>query len=639
LQVNWKALDAAWHSELLSDPDNQHKEKFMIDLGLDPETQEQLYDLHPRRAQRGSTKSLLPIFRESQFFDQLKADNPNAREDLVCGPRQFAEHRCKCMRKRKASECDCYLHTEVEENLYTWHLARRGWHRALEQQAGGKPCDCHIHGRPAKMARQLTEAHLLERMELEEESAWADAGAAATEEHSDLGLRAEAAATALQELQAKAVPSVAKARAALEAAKARAQSYDGMSASLDALFKALMPCGRTAYPEISLTGGSMCKLYPRACTEDNCPRRGLVQLWGGEPACGWDHVFGPDCPVESSQERCSWQGWEQRLRGVNDEGKPSYSPEFIPMHGTRMQMLKELRAKVKKVMPHHARNVQMTHAARVFDDRRSGRHLDAANAAAAPLQLAAQAFAIVAKWAADAAAAAHAAAARVVAEASANAAASAIEAVMQGGGTEASAGQAAATEAAATATGHAASASKWIERRFIPQTLSLFARSAEVTAHGPSAKAAEAFAIRERLRTIAVVTSDYAAQLETQRKYTGTCASRERHNFLVSVVCYKPYKQLVKQQGSKQSRCEFEYKQHVDVFFAFHKAGFKPSARSFNVVQACMLFPLHACACAPPPLHQHSCSVGGFVLRHLLVIVSCCFWWVASYSLSPSGDR
>ena len=27
------------------------------------------------------------------------------------------------------------------------------------------------------------------------------------------------------------------------------------------------------------------------------------------------------------------------------------------------------------------------------------------------------------------------------------------------------------------------------------------------------------------------------------------------------------------------------YKQHVDIFYAFHKAGFKPSASSFNVVQ------------------------------------------------------
>lgn len=82
-KVNWRALDAAWHSSLLSDPDNQHKEKFMIDLGIDPTTKEQLYDHHPRRAQRGSTKSLLPIFRESPFMSQLKADNPDAR-GVVC---------------------------------------------------------------------------------------------------------------------------------------------------------------------------------------------------------------------------------------------------------------------------------------------------------------------------------------------------------------------------------------------------------------------------------------------------------------------------------------------------------------------------------------------------------------------------
>jgi hypothetical protein len=347
-KVNWRALDAAWHSDLLSDPDNQHKEKFMIDLGIDPQTNKQLYDLHPRRAQRGSAKSLLPIFQASPFFDQLKADNPDARADLVCGPRQFTEHRCKCIRKRKASECDCYLHTEVEENLYSWHLARRGWHQALEQQAGGKKCDCHIHGRPAKMAKQLeaarTGAHQIEAMEIEEAAAWADASAAAAEEAPELAVRAEAATAALQRARAL-IPSVPEATAALDAATARAASYDGMSQSLDALFKALMPCGQVTYPRISTVGGKEFQAYRRACTEGNCRHR-MSQHWGGPSACGWEHVFGGDCPLESNSERCSWQGWEQRLRGVNDEGKPSYSPEFIPMHGTRMEMLKELRAKV-----------------------------------------------------------------------------------------------------------------------------------------------------------------------------------------------------------------------------------------------------------------------------------------------------
>ena len=195
-----------------------------------------------------------------------------------------------------------------------------------------------------------------------------------------------------------------EAQHALDAARAHVESYDGMSQSLQALFKALMPCGKVAYPEISTTGGTEFKAYRRGCTEGNCRHSkldwpqptpslplqltlslppaypwpfpltdgDLARLWGGETACGWDNVFGADCPVESNKERCSWQGWEQRLRGVNDEGKPSYSPEFIPMHGMRMEMLKELRAKVKKLMPHHARDVMVSHAARVFDDRRSG---------------------------------------------------------------------------------------------------------------------------------------------------------------------------------------------------------------------------------------------------------------------------
>ena len=45
------------------------------------------------------------------------------------------------------------------------------------------------------------------------------------------------------------------------------------------------------------------------------------------------------------------------------------------------------------------------------------------------------------------------------------------------------------------------------------------------------------------------------------------------------MVGYKPYRVWL----PKTKR--WIYKQHVDVFYAFHKAGFKPSARSFNVVQ------------------------------------------------------
>ena len=56
---------------------------------------------------------------------------------------------------------------------------------------------------------------------------------------------------------------------------------------------------------------------------------------------------------------------------------------------------------------------------------------------------------------------------------------------------------------------------------------------------------------------------------------------------LVSIVGYKPYTEMMKKLGRGKKGAQFEpvVKQHVDIFYAFHKAGFKPSARSFNVVQ------------------------------------------------------
>ena len=74
-KVNWKgspALRAAWHSPIFSDPDNQNKEKFRIDLGIDPSTKEQLYDLHPRRAQRGTDEALLELFHTSDEAEEFR---------------------------------------------------------------------------------------------------------------------------------------------------------------------------------------------------------------------------------------------------------------------------------------------------------------------------------------------------------------------------------------------------------------------------------------------------------------------------------------------------------------------------------------------------------------------------------------
>jgi hypothetical protein len=68
-------------------------------------------------------------------------------------------------------------------------------------------------------------------------------------------------------------------------------------------------------------------------------------------------------------------------------------------------------------------------------------------------------------------------------------------------------------------------------------------------------------------------------------------AQPERHNLLVSIVGYKPYTEMMAKSGRRRKNPTLEpvLKQHVDIFYAFHKAGFKPSARSFNVVQVALM--------------------------------------------------
>ena len=71
-----RALNDFWHSEAASEPDNMNKQMVFVsggvDLGLDPKTGEQLYELHPRRAQLASTRRLLPVFRRSAIAGRLR---------------------------------------------------------------------------------------------------------------------------------------------------------------------------------------------------------------------------------------------------------------------------------------------------------------------------------------------------------------------------------------------------------------------------------------------------------------------------------------------------------------------------------------------------------------------------------------
>ena len=185
----------------------------------------------------------------------------------------------------------------------------------------------------------------------------------------------------------------------------------------------------------------------------------------------------------------------------------------------------------------------MTRQARaVFDDRRSGRHLTAVRERRAAAVANARTATLRAETAETAEAEWHAAGAAAAEDSTAEAAA--YEAAM-------------ASEAAAAA-----------------------ARQQLATVTAEAALAAQVF---ESLCGVALVKSDYAAQLETKRKFNTTCGRPERHNLLVSIAEYRPY--VHEKLGKRGRPASTVYKQQVDLFFAFHPNYYKPNARSYNVVQ------------------------------------------------------
>jgi len=80
--------------------------------------------------------------------------------------------------------------------------------------------------------------------------------------------------------------------------------------------------------------------------------------------------------------------------------------------------------------------------------------------------------------------------------------------------------------------------------------------------------------------------SDYAAQLETQREHTATCATREKHNCCVTVIGYKPrsVELNLKKHGKRTvDKTVLVVKQQVDVFYGLFSAAHKPSAEHYNM--------------------------------------------------------
>jgi len=265
------------------------------------------------------------------------------------------------VKQRKASQCDCQDCTWVEENLRRWHLARPGWHHAKRTRTGGAPCACHIH------------AALLPTATEEEEAAWQAAGAAAAKPGDD----GEDRSAPLRERWHEATAAAA---AAARQRRQLAELYDGMTVSTEALTAALLPCGQRAEPGYSLPGHVYAE-YDHACASGNCPK----QVFAPREACGvtadgvWRR-FGPECPVECSDDPFEWYGWSMQQRGVTEDGKPVYSPEWLPYRGTRREFSSDMHLKVRGWLYHSWRDRVLRHGMRVFEDRRSGQHVVALRA-------------------------------------------------------------------------------------------------------------------------------------------------------------------------------------------------------------------------------------------------------------------
>ena len=344
---------------------------------------------------------------------------------------------------------------------------------------GGKPCVCHIHPPlgAAEGAAERAAACL----------SWEEAERAALEEGGGSLERWEAAV---------AEREVAEAEAAAAAAKvARADKYDNMFASVETLMATLFPCGKISHPELSIIGASEFSTYKRRCVHDDCENR----IWRRREACGFEAIFGKPCPTETTADETEWRSWQKRLRGVNDEGKEFHSMEWLPAYGERRELWAELLPAIRTTLPHIWRHELMSQSVRVYEDRKSGRHRDKLRERLHQL-----------------------ATPRVMADA--------FRAMVE--------------LAEATLVRPVVASPPTLSRMLC--TLRAVRRLADIADLPPEAAVADA---RSALQTAEQVfdvlsrtgtfQSDYASQLETSRIFHATCATKERHNYLVTLVGYR----------------------------------------------------------------------------------------------------
>jgi hypothetical protein len=222
-------------------------------------------------------------------------------DGIAVGKSMLRRFRCACVKVRDASECDDHLTTAATVNLPKWNRARQAWHREAAEK--GVVCSCRMH----TLARE-GKPELLE-------------------------------------------------------------SYLSMSKGIGQMEDALLPCGKVAWPAYQLPGERPFKSFFGACCYGKCPKKGLSRASpfdASRPsACGWDSVFGEDCPIDCTDDPFEWLEWKQQARGSDQDGQATYAPELVPVRGTRRQYLAYQRGAIATAMPHRYRSKMLRRGLKV----------------------------------------------------------------------------------------------------------------------------------------------------------------------------------------------------------------------------------------------------------------------------------
>ena len=298
-RVDGAIIEEAWHDDLLSREDNSDKRPVRIPIGVDEETGDKQYCIHWKRTQIGTDKDALATFRSSSFCQRVRDETktktrPNG---VRVGMKLFLKFRCRCVKKKKAGECDCPICTFIYVNLPRYHKARTGWYgvHTVATDDGGKvrrnknTCTNTSCGGQCMNFDSAFRLHSRSLRDLESMS------------------------------MCKPVP-------------------------LPCISTPTMGCDACRRSQANVCDRCVFTTYHPNCTLGickNCPR------------LAWPK----DCPIEWAGSRATWEAYVPVQVGVDDKtGKPRYQDMLLPQYGTRSDFMEAWNRGVERYLPHIVQN-------------------------------------------------------------------------------------------------------------------------------------------------------------------------------------------------------------------------------------------------------------------------------------------